>query len=422
MSKLSLKARKSVQESEEKRTEQLARLKEASGETWEFDFDWNAIATAYGADGQSTDDLGNTFNYISEAVTNALVQLCQDDIGKDTLLDEVDKKNIKFIFNKNAKFRGGYGYFESSIKDGGLIITIKDIANVDEAGRDITKLLGQKPGSLPLIYRQNIRNEEQKRTEHAEKIKNALGVDYTFDLDWAALFTGADDATEEGWRLPQSITYYTDAISNRIEGFAKDEMAKEQFLEETQKRTIKFIFDKKAKGDFYVKEAIQDGVLILTIKYVCNVDDTGRNILKLLGNGPGQIPLIVRMNIRDYEEKRQAHLERIREKTGVPDIEWDFDWNAIVTAIESSDADRIGETYEAYCSAVADRFERLCSDEMVKEALVDAMSAKKIKFVFNKNAKIEGYTTSAFVDGVLVFTTKYICNVSDVGSDIESLL
>jgi len=398
----------------------LEQLKEASGETWEFDFDWNAIATA--CEGDSPDDCGSTFTEISACVVNTLCQLCKDDIAKDTLLDEVDKKKIKFVYNKKAKFRGDYGYFESTIKDGGLIITCKYVANIDEAGRDIVKLLGQKPGALPLVYRQHIRNEEAKRTEHAEKIKEALGVEYTFDLDWAALYTGAADKTEEGWRLPQSISYYTEAIANRIEGFSKDEMAKEQFLEETQKRTIKFIFDKNAKGEFYVKETIHDGLLTLTIKYVANVDETGRNILKLLGKGAGQIPLIVRMNIRDFEEKRQGHLERIREKTGISDLEWDFDWNAIVTAVDSSDADRIGETYDAYCEAVADRFNRLCDDEMVKEAVIDAMSAKKIKFVFNKNAKIDSYTKSAFVDGVLVFTTKYICNVNEVGSDIESLL
>jgi len=304
-----------------------------------------------------------------------------------------------------------------------LIVTCKYFANIDEAGSDIIKILGQKPGALPLRYRQYIRDEETKRNNHAQKISDALGVEYTFDIDWAALFAGAADKTESGWRLPETISAYTNVLANRISGYGQDELAKEQFLEETHKRTIKIIFDKNAKIESgYCKEAIQDGVLSLTIKYAANVDEAGRSILDLLGIGPGQLPLTVRMNIRDHEAKRQEQLQRIREATGFSDLEWDFGWNGITSAITQSEANRIGETYASVCRAAANRLESLCKDEMVKEAIVDALSAKKIKFLFDKNAKFNNYTKAAFVEGVLVFTTKYFANIDEIGNDIESLL
>jgi len=157
------------------------------------------------------------------------------------------------------------------------------------------------------------------------------------------------------------------------------------------------------------------------------VSETGNGLLALLGNGPDQIPLKVRMNIRDNDAKRQEKLEKAREATGIPDLEWEFDWMVLFTAViksgDKSNVERIGDTYDAICKEAVARLERLCKDDMVKEAIVDALSAKKIRFVYNKDAKLpRGYHKSSFEDGVLVFTTRTFANISEIGNDIESLL
>jgi len=429
MSKLSLKLRKDIQDSEAKRNDALEQLKAASGETWELDLDWNAIYDASVAaklGNDQLDRLGGTFTYVAESVISHLKNLCKDDIAKDTILDEIDKKKIRFVYNKDAKLKSGY--FQSSLQDGVLVITTRGIANVSEAGNDIFKILGQKPGALPLKFRQYIRDEENKRNQHAEIIKEALGAEYTFDLDWAALFTANADTSENAWRMPQTLSAYTEAVANKLRNIGKDDMAKEQFLEETPKRTIKFVIDKKAKfPSGYSKESLQDGVLVFTIRDFANVSETGNGLLALLGNGPDQIPLKVRMNIRDNDAKRQEKLEKAREATGIPDLEWEFDWMVLFTAViksgDKSNVERIGDTYDAICKEAVARLERLCKDDMVKEAIVDALSAKKIRFVYNKDAKLpRGYHKSSFEDGVLVFTTRTFANISEIGNDIESLL
>eukprot|EP00727_Mastigamoeba_balamuthi_P010405 m51a1_g5988 hypothetical protein (160) ;mRNA; r:273483-274642 len=68
---------------------------------------------------------------------------------------------------------------------------------------------------------------------------------------------------------------------------------------------------------------------------------------------------------------------------------------------------------------------RMCGDEMVKEAMREAVSAKKIVFRINSNPKGGSYTHDFFEGGALVVEVKpgnLACNVGDCGSELEKLL
>lgn len=122
------------------------------------------------------------------------------------------------------------------------------MANVNEVGYDLESKLGQKPGSLPLLLRKNIRDTEEKRREYLAIINEVTGENYTLDIDWSAIYTAVGDKSQNGCRLGDTLASYAEAVADRLKTLCADNLAKETFLDETPARKITFIFDSKSKN------------------------------------------------------------------------------------------------------------------------------------------------------------------------------
>lgn len=142
-------------------------------------------------------------------------------------------------------------------------------------------------------------------------------------------------------------------------------------------------------------------------------------------SGDDVLGLVIRKNIRDSQHSRDANLERLKTAVGIP-FELEVDWIPLAKAIKGEQyEERLGEVIHAWhLNGLADNLEKLCQDDLSKEAVAEACSKKKISFVLDTTGKIEE-AACAFVDGVLTITLPqkfYNHGGSGVGSEIESLL
>jgi len=120
------------------------------------------------------------------------------------------------------------------------------------------------------------------------------------------------------------------------------------------------------------------------------------------------LPLPVRKNFRDNEGKKTSNLSRMQAATGVT---WEFEldpslegcYNAYAKADESKNNDFARIVFEDYIGAVATMFEKSLSDDMTKEAFLEACASRKLKFKFVDTVDWQRCVTIA--DGALVIVT-----------------
>jgi len=139
-----------------------------------------------------------------------------------------------------------------------------------------------------------------------------------------------------------------------------------------------------------------------------------------------KLSLPTRKNLRDNDEKKKGHLERIEAAAGKTGVEFVFT-NDIAVAeqlAKNGYADRIGEVfYDAYLNQLASSIEKLCADVDNKAALGGSWTSNKI--YFETDEKAEGYQQCTFVDGNLRLACKASniwTNLSNLGNDIEGRL
>lgn len=142
-------------------------------------------------------------------------------------------------------------------------------------------------------------------------------------------------------------------------------------------------------------------------------------------SGDAELSVALRKNIRDFESHRVKNLGRINKAVG---IEFDLqpEWTSYIEAATPKRvADDLGQMiYDWYLGGLADNLEKLCKDDMSKEAVAEACGAKLIKFVIGPK-DMKGYGSCTFPDGVLLVTlppNNMPANVGDLGKDIESQL
>jgi len=139
-----------------------------------------------------------------------------------------------------------------------------------------------------------------------------------------------------------------------------------------------------------------------------------------------KLSLPTRKNMRDNEEKKKAHLERIEKASGKSGVEFTINNEIAVaeTLAANRYADRIGEIfYDAYLNQLADSLIKLCADADSKDALGGSWTSNKI--YFETDEKAEGYQQVTFVNGDLRMACKASniwTNLSNLGNDIAGRL
>ena len=225
-----------------------------------------------------------------------------------------------------------------------------------------------------------------------------------------------------------------------IEKFAGDEIQKEAFVETFGPRhLIKFeLHDDAVPGrntnSTHQWVANSSGELVIHIyAQHFNSEDsyyTGRELAEACSDG-GPLNVAARKNIKDKAAVREKHLARISKATGV-DFDVEVDWGDWRAALPTDYArDNVGTTvYGEYLDALASNIEKLCKDDMCKEALVEACGKKMIHFRIVPQAQLgpavsKCHSVTFSEDGTMIVATSddnIGKDVHNVGNDMQSHL
>jgi hypothetical protein len=289
---------------------------------------------------------------------------------------------------------------------------------------------------LSLSTRKNIKDYEPKLQDHLAKIAKLSGITFEVEVaDWAG-FAEAAEASKYKDRAGEIIyNLYMKALANNIELYVRDEIQKESLVEVFgAKHLISFFLQTESvegRSQFVFLEN-RDGVLTVNVmkaKINCNTAETGNvKDLARVCSGEGPMTVLARKNVKDKEVDMKKHLARIQKVTGV-EFTVEVDWQVIATHAAASGlyTDRPGDViYASYLPGLAGNLERLCKDDMVKEAVVEAAHKKVISFSVVPDSEVEGKNPICkFADGTLqvIFTkASFNVNAQKTGADIQSRL
>jgi len=282
---------------------------------------------------------------------------------------------------------------------------------------------------LSLPVRKNLRDNEGKMKEFMEKINEATGQTWVFEVDIPKLVNDPKLSKDYAERVGEILySSYLEYIANCIATNCEDAMTKEGLIASVSANKLMFRLNPATKG--YNDFVIENGVLIMQCKpenFWCNIYDIANFKLdKLLDHDKEAMPLVVRKNLRDNEEKLKERLANIASTVGK---EWAFevDLKAILANknVSADYKDRLGEIlYDSYMERIEQCIKSNCEDDMTKEALVDAISKNKI--IYRHNEKSKSYHDWLIEDGSLVLQCKASnmwVNLSDVGyAKLDGLL
>jgi len=298
------------------------------------------------------------------------------------------------------------------------------------------------------VVRKNIKDNESKVNDALERMKEATGLEWEFECDYAtayALYKEKNATSSYLDRIGEMVACYLTPLAEAVQTFCKHPMQKEALIEGATAKKITFTllkdnFKNATNHNYnysdYCRCLCIEGVLSIQVpvsRFPSNVSDIGSS-LKVCFDDPNALSLLCRLDIARHTEKLQENLEKIKKVSGVDmELEVDFqtliaNWKKGVPTVAWNSTDRIGETiYSSYMGGLADQIGRVCRDDMGKEAFAEAITKKIINIVILPELK-KGesfYSRCRIVDGKLILeipAKSFPCNCSDAGSDLEKLL
>lgn len=222
-------------------------------------------------------------------------------------------------------------------------------------------------------------------------------------------------------------------LAEHITKFVKDPLQKEAFINAFgSAKKIAFSWDEQAaEGKNYHWIVNNGGVLEIHVpksRFNVNVYSVGDNLLEATQPKDDGLDTKSKMSLRDFEADGKKNLDRIKAATGV-EYQLQLDWLAFdKQCTAAKNAGHLGKVvYNWITGAVADAFEKICKDDLAKEAVVEATSKKIIHYRLASESDIgdRRFNKSSFEDGVYVLTLcreNFCTNMHTVGTDIESLL
>jgi len=268
-----------------------------------------------------------------------------------------------------------------------------------------------------------LQTKKKKKQEHLEKINVGTGRNFSLNVAWS-------DMTKEFMKdRPENFaTSLWDSclggLADNIKKLCEDETGKNAFNEFATTGVILFNVNKKAPS--YWSETFTNGDLVIGFKSICNVYEIGRAIPGLLTCTfeENVMPYLQVKSINDKQEKFNELLQSLHEITGrqIPIV---YEWAKLLPFIK--DVAKIqpsnvgGTLYDSVVEGLVGNLKKLCSDEMGKEGFNESCTGSII-FTVETDKKASGYWTEKFVNGDLVIAFKSICNVSEIGRQVEKLL
>jgi len=323
--------------------------------------------------------------------------------------------------------KGEYKYGSLDVENGDLVLTVYQLANVGDGMSGLLDKLGDSSTGLSVKSSQNLKEYEEQRTEALSKIQESIGLsaDVTLDCDYPA-WSKKVDADGYKDRLGEVVQWFIDAIKDRLVRMKDDELTKSALQTAWTTGVIRLELGTNKKGEYKYQECMpRDGDLAVIVYQMANVSDTGSDLIGRLGDPASGLPLKSAKNIKEHEEKKDENLKKIQESVGLStEVTLDVDWaaiDALVTKIGYKD--RTGEVViDWVLGSLATNIERICKEEMTKEAIAETWTTGVIRMEENKKIS---YHAVEFVNGDLIIQYKpdNLCsNVGDIGRDIESKL
>ena len=434
---LNVATRKNIKDKDANRAKHMKAITTAIGVEFEMEVDWAVFAQATSSKGYADRAGEIAYDWYLKSLSEYIVKFCQDPIQKEAFLESFgERKTISVKIHDPAPEGHTSDYQWTTNEHGVLVINIsKDriCSNTSNTGNDLSKSCSGD-GPLNVATRKNIKDKDANRAKHMKVIQTAVGIDFEMEVDWAvfAIATSSKGYADRAGEI--AYDWYLKSLSENITSFVKDPIQKESFVETFgERKTISIKIHDEAPEGFaqaYVWTTNEQGVLVIntTKDRICsNTGNTGNDLSKAC-SGDGPLNVATRKNIKDKEVDRKKHLARIQKATGL-EFDIEADWAVLAPAATARGyADRIGEIiYGWYLDGLASNLERLCKDEMCKEAVAEAAHKKVISFSLIPDEQLEGkYVVCKFhEDGTLMVQTsveRMCSNTSNCGNDIESRL
>eukprot|EP00026_Physarum_polycephalum_P003638 Phypoly_transcript_03651.p1 GENE.Phypoly_transcript_03651~~Phypoly_transcript_03651.p1 ORF type:complete len:695 (+),score=161.19 Phypoly_transcript_03651:270-2354(+) len=415
---LSLVQRLNIQKSREAVDEELEKLKNATGEEWALEIDYEKNVKDIGVKEfqNSCDRIGETYQEaIHNLVENISRLVVEGDTVKEAFMEATPERKITIQVNDKAK-----DYWVIAIKNGGVVLEHKrSIANLYQIGNIDLKPLIPSPGGLSLVTRVNIEKNAERVAEYLQEIAQAVGTeDWTLEPDY-------EKAVKE--MEPHQVNSVGDTYAEALENLKKNivermksETIKEAFTEATPERRIIIRINDKCPD--YWKFKFENGAIILEHKKsIANLYQIGNQDLAAALPVPGVLSLLARLNLQEHREKLDEALEKIKNATGE---EYTFDEACIEEVYKKIPEikQNIGSfMYDDVLPNVAKLIEQNMQDEMTKEAFNEVSTNHQI--TVRVDPKMNGYWQIKLENGDFVVYCRAYCNIYEIGNiNLEKLL
>jgi len=272
------------EETQEKKNEQLEKIKDATGRDFTITVQWAEMIkdhfTSY------PENFGSTIlNSVLEGLADNIKKVCTDEHfpGKDAFNEFATTGNI--IINSNKNDKKASSYFAVKFENGDLVVSFKSICNCYEIGSNIRDLLTVEfeEVTMPYVTRRSLAEYEEKKQEYMEIINTATGRTFELQIVWPKIlpFMLKDNGNPSyiGSTLYDSVM---GGLSESLKNLCADEMSQEAFNDSASTGKIVLTTEENKKASGYFTEKFENGDVVIAFTRICNCYEIGRGFEKLL--------------------------------------------------------------------------------------------------------------------------------------------
>lgn len=412
----------------------LKAIADATGIEFEVEVEWADFAAITQEKGYKERVGDIVYDWYLKALVAAIVTFAKDPIQREAFVETFGgRKQIAFKIVEEKTPKAKTDYYSVTNADGVLsanIVKSKITQQATGFGDDLD-IACSGDGPLTVPMRKNIADATKQMNEHLETINKASGIEFEVEADWAVF---AEATVKKGYhsRVGDIIyNWYLKAIAKHVAEFCKDPIHREAFNEAFgSRKQIVFLFadDKHPERRNTNQYTLcKDGVFqvyIVRDRFTQSADGCGDDLAQST-SGEGPLSVTTRKNISDTSEARAGFVGRMNKAAGI-DFEYEVDWESIAVAAKQHNYDgRAGDIVGWYLKGLTENVEKVCADDMGKEAFAETCEKKNILIKAVPQDQVTDYTKCEFADGVLVVSIgrdRIGTNAGNTGFDIMSRL
>lgn len=432
---LSVNQRKNIaKNSSDALPKHLKAIADATGIEFDVEAEWVEFAAATEEKGYKERVGDIVYDWYLKALAAQIVTFAKDPIQRESFVETFGgHKQIVFKIVAEKTPKAKTDYYSVTNADGVLsanIVKSKITQQASGFGDDLA-IACSGDGPLTVPMRKNIADATKQMNEHLETINKASGIEFEVEADWAIF---AEATVKKGYheRVGDIVyNWYLKAIAKHVAEFCKHPIQREAFNEAfgSRKQIVFFLADDKHpdRRSTYHYTLCKDGVLqvhIVADRFTQVADGCGDDLAQST-SGEGPLSVTTRKNISDTSEARAGFVGRMNKAAGI-DFEYEVDWESVAEAAKKANYEgRAGDVVGWYLKGLAENVEKVCADEMGKEAFAETCEKKNMLIKCVPQEETPNYVSCDFADGVLVVSIgrdSLGTNPGNAGSDIMSRL